>query len=161
MGELEGSLFVHVHTCVHESGTYTCNGTHSIHNRNQLTNPHQIIVATFSQVLSWLHPVTHASITRSSQPLVGPSKKRSKEDEAYIQAIHKANKYSKKIFIMDARPRINAVANIVSHTYKGTVCCASCNLSCLRLASFPGPTQLSVTCSVYFHLHMGRAWERG
>ena len=74
----------------------------------------KIIVATFSQVLSWLHPVTHASITRSSQPLVGPSKKRSKEDEAYIQAIHKANKYSKKIFIMDARPRINAVANIVS-----------------------------------------------
>ena len=79
-----------------------------------LTNPQQIIVTAFSQVLSWLHPVTHASITRSSQPLVGPSKKRSKEDEAYIQAIHKANKYSKKIFIMDARPRINAVANIVS-----------------------------------------------
>lgn len=37
-----------------------------------------------SQALSWLHPVTHASITRSSQPLVGPGKKRSKEDEGYI-----------------------------------------------------------------------------
>ncbi len=36
------------------------------------------------QVLSWLHPVTHTSITRSSQPLVGAGKKRSKEDEAYI-----------------------------------------------------------------------------
>ena len=84
----------------------------------KLQTLNKIIVTAFSQVLSWLHPVTHASITRSSQPLVGPSKKRSKEDEAYIQAIHKANKYSKKIFIMDARPRINAVANIVSHTYK-------------------------------------------
>ena len=120
LGRGEWELFVHMR--VHESGT--CNGTHSRH--TSLTNPQQIFVAAFSQVLSWLHPVTHASITRSSQPLVGPSKKRSKEDEAYIQAIHKANKYSKKIFIMDARPRINAVANIVSHTYKGTVHCASC-----------------------------------
>ena len=29
--------------------------------------------------------MTHASITRSSQPLVGPSRKRSKEDETYVQ----------------------------------------------------------------------------
>lgn len=63
-------------------------------------------------VLSWLHPVTHASITRSSQPLVGPGHKRSKEDETYIQTIFKANKFGKKIFIVDARPKINAVANI-------------------------------------------------
>ena len=41
------------------------------------------------QVLSWLHPVTHASITRSSQPLVGASRKRSKEDEDYLSAILK------------------------------------------------------------------------
>ena len=41
---------------------------------------------------------------------MGPSK-----DEEYIQAIHEANKYSKKIFVVGARPRINAVANIVSH----------------------------------------------
>ena len=43
----------------------------------------------FSQVLSWLHPVTHASITRSSQPLVGAARKRSKEDEDYLAAILK------------------------------------------------------------------------
>ena len=40
--------------------------------------------------------------------------KRNREDEAYINAILKANKYSKKLFIFDARPKINAVANIVS-----------------------------------------------
>ena len=45
----------------------------------------------FLQVLSWLHPVTHASITRSSQPLVGASRKRSKEDEDYLSAIFKVS----------------------------------------------------------------------
>lgn len=63
-------------------------------------------------VLSWLHPVTHASITRSSQPLLGTSRRRSKEDEAYLQTILTANRGSKKLFIFDARPRINAVANL-------------------------------------------------
>ena len=69
-----------------------------------------------SQVLSWLHPVTHASITRCSQPLVGTRGKRSLEDEAYIQAILKANDKSNKLYIMDARPKMNAMANIVSST---------------------------------------------
>ena len=70
----------------------------------------------FPQALSWIHPVTHASITRCSQPLLGPSVKRCREDEAYINTILKANKYSKKLYIFDARPKINAVANIVSET---------------------------------------------
>ena len=67
------------------------------------------------QILSWLHPVTHAAITRSSQPLVGLSTKKSKEDEALIQAIREANSDpSKTLFIMDARPWVNAVFNVVS-----------------------------------------------
>ena len=36
-------------------------------------------------MLSWLHNVTYASITRCSQPLVGPRVKRSENDEKYIQ----------------------------------------------------------------------------
>lgn len=39
----------------------------------------------FLQVLSWLHNVTYASITRCSQPLVGPMSKRNDNDEKYIQ----------------------------------------------------------------------------
>ncbi|XP_064390000.1 myotubularin-related protein 2-like [Halichondria panicea] len=62
-------------------------------------------------VLSWLHPVTHASITRCSQPLVGAATKRSTEDETYFDTIYKANN-AKKLYIMDARPKINAVANL-------------------------------------------------
>ncbi|KAG8237853.1 hypothetical protein J437_LFUL002462 [Ladona fulva] len=56
-------------------------------------------------VLSWIHPESQATITRCSQPLVGVSGKRSREDERYIQLIMDANAQSHKLFIMDARPR--------------------------------------------------------
>lgn len=96
-------------------------------------------VATFRSrnripVLSWIHPESQATITRCSQPLVGVSflyfflfvifvlifffsfvsqvgGKRSREDEKYIQLIMDANAQSHKIFIMDARPSANAIAN--------------------------------------------------
>ncbi|XP_077197604.1 phosphatidylinositol-3,5-bisphosphate 3-phosphatase MTMR2 isoform X2 [Paroedura picta] len=73
-------------------------------------------VATFRSrgripVLSWIHPESQATITRCSQPMVGVSSKRSKEDEKYLQAIMDSNAQSHKIFIYDARPSVNAVAN--------------------------------------------------
>uniref|UniRef100_A0A183EHR0 Myotubularin phosphatase domain-containing protein n=1 Tax=Gongylonema pulchrum TaxID=637853 RepID=A0A183EHR0_9BILA len=37
-------------------------------------------------VLSWLHPITQASITRSSQPMVGVTSRKSAEDERYCSA---------------------------------------------------------------------------
>lgn len=62
-------------------------------------------------VLSWIHPESQATITRASQPLVGVGGKRCKEDERYIQMIMDANAQSHKLFIMDARPSANAIAN--------------------------------------------------
>ncbi|XP_017769087.1 PREDICTED: myotubularin-related protein 2 isoform X2 [Nicrophorus vespilloides] len=62
-------------------------------------------------VLSWIHPESQATITRCSQPLVGVSGKRCREDEKYIQLIMDANAQSHKMFIMDARPSANAIAN--------------------------------------------------
>ena len=62
-------------------------------------------------VLSWLHPESQASLTRCSQPMVGVSGRRSREDERYVQMIMDANAQSHKIYIMDARPSANAVAN--------------------------------------------------
>ncbi|XP_026562655.1 myotubularin-related protein 2 isoform X2 [Pseudonaja textilis] len=62
-------------------------------------------------VLSWIHPESQATITRCSQPMVGVSGKRSKEDEKYLQAIMDSNAQSHKILIFDARPSVNAVAN--------------------------------------------------
>jgi myotubularin-related protein 1/2 len=44
--------------------------------------------------------------------LVGAGRKRNQDDENYIQAIIRANKHSHKLYIVDARPRMNAIANI-------------------------------------------------
>ncbi|XP_059820627.1 myotubularin-related protein 2 isoform X2 [Hypanus sabinus] len=62
-------------------------------------------------VISWIHPESQATITRCSQPLVGMSGKRSKDDEKFLQIIMDSNAQSHKIFIFDARPSVNAVAN--------------------------------------------------
>ncbi|XP_053485016.1 myotubularin-related protein 1a isoform X3 [Ictalurus furcatus] len=54
-------------------------------------------------VLSWIHPESQATIVRCSQPLVGPSDRRCKEDERYLQTIMDANAQSHKLTIFDAR----------------------------------------------------------
>ncbi|XP_062305041.1 myotubularin [Osmerus eperlanus] len=72
-------------------------------------------VATFRSraripVLSWIHRENQAVITRCSQPLVGMSGKRNKDDERYLELIREANGAA-KLTIYDARPSVNAVAN--------------------------------------------------
>lgn len=62
--------------------------------------------------LSWIHPESNATITRSSQPLVGIANKRSREDERYLHLILEANPHAHKLLIYDARPQTNAVANV-------------------------------------------------
>ena len=51
---------------------------------------------------------------RCSQPLVGMSGKRNKDDEKYLDVIRETNKPTSKLTIYDARPSVNAVANKVS-----------------------------------------------
>ncbi|XP_064607612.1 myotubularin-related protein 8-like isoform X2 [Liolophura sinensis] len=60
--------------------------------------------------LSYLHRDNQASITRCSQPLAGFSA-RCMEDEQMLQAILKANPSSKYMYVVDTRPKINAMAN--------------------------------------------------
>ncbi|XP_041111509.1 myotubularin-like isoform X1 [Polyodon spathula] len=62
-------------------------------------------------VVSWIHPVNQAVIMRCSQPLVGMSGKRNKDDERYLDIIREANGQTTKLTIYDARPNVNAVAN--------------------------------------------------
>lgn len=62
-------------------------------------------------VLSWIHPDNQAVIVRCSQPLVGMSGKRSKDDERYVDIIRESNGQTQKLTIFDARPSVNAVAN--------------------------------------------------
>uniref|UniRef100_A0AAQ5Z283 Myotubularin n=1 Tax=Amphiprion ocellaris TaxID=80972 RepID=A0AAQ5Z283_AMPOC len=61
-------------------------------------------------VLSWIHRENQAVIARCSQPLVGMSGKRNKDDERYLDLIREANDTT-KLTIYDARPSVNAVAN--------------------------------------------------
>lgn len=63
-------------------------------------------------VLSWIHPRSMATITRCSQPLISVVGKRSKEDENMVSVIMEANAQSHRICIFDARPKVNAVANM-------------------------------------------------
>jgi hypothetical protein len=59
--------------------------------------------------LSWYNSKTGVSLTRCAQPLIGILKK-SNEDEKFIELILKSNKTnSKKLYIVDLRPKINAV----------------------------------------------------
>ncbi|KAM4020798.1 myotubularin isoform 4-T5 [Anomaloglossus baeobatrachus] len=62
-------------------------------------------------VVSWIHPENQSVITRCSQPLVGMSGKRNKDDERYLEIIKDANNQTSKLTIYDARPNVNAVAN--------------------------------------------------
>ncbi len=68
------------------------------------------------QVLSWIHPESQATIVRCSQPLVGPSDRRCKEDEHFLQIIMDANAQSHKLTIFDARQSSVALTNKVQNT---------------------------------------------
>ncbi|TRY88057.1 hypothetical protein DNTS_000039 [Danionella cerebrum] len=61
-------------------------------------------------VLSYFHRDTSASICRSSQPLSGFSA-RSSEDEQMLQAIMRSNPVSDFMYVVDTRPKLNAMAN--------------------------------------------------
>uniref|UniRef100_A0A1I8ACK0 phosphatidylinositol-3,5-bisphosphate 3-phosphatase n=1 Tax=Steinernema glaseri TaxID=37863 RepID=A0A1I8ACK0_9BILA len=62
-------------------------------------------------VLSWINPETSAAITRSSQPMVGMTSRKSPDDERYLQMIVEANANSHQLPIFDARPSVNAKVN--------------------------------------------------
>jgi len=64
-------------------------------------------------VLTYLHNDKMAAICRCSQPLSG-FQKRSFEDEKLLQAILKANTGSTFMYVVDTRPKINAMANRAS-----------------------------------------------
>lgn len=89
-------------------------------------------------------------IVRCSQPLVGMSGKRNKDDERYLDMIREAND-TIKLTIFDARPNVNAVANKVrgerssARHLTNTGECAGCNLLFIGLnwnqpKTTPGPT---------------------
>eukprot|EP00026_Physarum_polycephalum_P001559 Phypoly_transcript_01561.p1 GENE.Phypoly_transcript_01561~~Phypoly_transcript_01561.p1 ORF type:complete len:816 (+),score=145.17 Phypoly_transcript_01561:105-2552(+) len=63
--------------------------------------------------LAWIHPINKASITRCSQPLSGVSRSHSPEDVKLVTSILSATPGASELLIMDARPLVNARANVV------------------------------------------------
>ncbi|XP_006832013.1 PREDICTED: myotubularin-related protein 6 [Chrysochloris asiatica] len=61
-------------------------------------------------VLSYYHQEKEAAVCRCSQPLSGFSA-RCLEDEHLLQAISKANPVNRYMYVMDTRPKLNAMAN--------------------------------------------------
>ncbi|XP_070265556.1 phosphatidylinositol-3,5-bisphosphate 3-phosphatase MTMR6 isoform X2 [Myotis yumanensis] len=61
-------------------------------------------------VLSYYHQNKEAAICRCSQPLSGFSA-RCLEDEHLLQAISKANPANRYMYVVDTRPKLNAIAN--------------------------------------------------
>uniref|UniRef100_A0A671QIF0 phosphatidylinositol-3,5-bisphosphate 3-phosphatase n=1 Tax=Sinocyclocheilus anshuiensis TaxID=1608454 RepID=A0A671QIF0_9TELE len=62
-------------------------------------------------VLSWIHSESQAAIVRCGQPQVGPTDRRCREDERYLQTILDANAQSHKLCIFDARQSTVADTN--------------------------------------------------
>uniref|UniRef100_A0A672FMH5 Myotubularin related protein 7b n=1 Tax=Salarias fasciatus TaxID=181472 RepID=A0A672FMH5_SALFA len=60
--------------------------------------------------LSYFHQDTLAAVCRCSQPLSGFSG-RCQEDEMMLQAVMKSNPGSEYIYVVDTRPKLNAMAN--------------------------------------------------
>nr|XP_046256702.1 myotubularin-related protein 7b isoform X2 [Scatophagus argus] len=60
--------------------------------------------------LTYFHQDTLAAVCRCSQPLSGFSG-RSQEDEMMLQAVMKSNPGSDYIYVVDTRPKLNAMAN--------------------------------------------------
>ena len=77
--------------------------------------------------------------------MVGVANRRNKEDEGYIQMIMDANAQSHKLYIMDARPSVNAMANMVGlfHLPNNGGC-----HGCVRLV-----VGLTTTCAISAYHH--------
>jgi hypothetical protein len=87
--------------------------------------------------LSWIDPVTLASITRCSQPLPGRlGNTRSREDEHLIHQIFKSNPDHPQTggYILDARPYQNAMANrALGAGFERTELYMGCNIEFMNI----------------------------
>lgn len=61
--------------------------------------------------MTWKHPQSCATLSRSSQPLVGLSIQTCAEDKKLINLIRATNPYGENLYIIDARPKANAIGN--------------------------------------------------
>ena len=63
--------------------------------------------------MTWKHPETNSTLSRSSQPLVGWNGQ-SDDDQRLITQMRLANPSAEFFYILDARPKANAMGNQVA-----------------------------------------------
>lgn len=64
--------------------------------------------------VTWIHPRSHATLSRCSQPLSGINRKRNEADERLLRSLREINPTcNETLYIMDARPFKAAVGNTV------------------------------------------------
>jgi hypothetical protein len=64
-------------------------------------------------VIVWKHPTNDSILVRCSQPMPGITKKRNKQDEEFINVLTSKCKSKRALYILDARPKVNAQANVL------------------------------------------------
>lgn len=85
-------------------------------------------------MLSYVHRANEATITRCSQPLAGVQQKRCPQDEQLVQSIFATCPQQVTHYIIDARPRLNAVANRASGAgYEATEHYRNCRYLCMGI----------------------------
>nr|CAG4715757.1 unnamed protein product [Naegleria fowleri] len=84
-------------------------------------------------ILSWIHPIKKLCIVRSSQPMVGITRARCKEDEELVEAIRRASG-SERLLIIDCRPKANAWANtVMGKGYENISYYTNCSLEFMNI----------------------------
>ncbi|KAG2389624.1 hypothetical protein C9374_014184 [Naegleria lovaniensis] len=84
-------------------------------------------------ILSWIHPIKKLCIVRSSQPMVGITRARCKEDEELVDAIRRASG-SERLLIIDCRPKANAWANtVMGKGYENISYYTNCSLEFMNI----------------------------
>uniref|UniRef100_A0A6B2L0V2 Myotubularin phosphatase domain-containing protein n=1 Tax=Arcella intermedia TaxID=1963864 RepID=A0A6B2L0V2_9EUKA len=69
--------------------------------------------------LCWKHPTQPITITRCSQPKIGIAFNSSTEDKHLIEAIRQSNPLSPTLYLVDARPKVSAIGNVIGPTQGG------------------------------------------
>eukprot|EP01125_Pyxidicula_operculata_P013798 TRINITY_DN4578_c0_g1_i5.p1 TRINITY_DN4578_c0_g1~~TRINITY_DN4578_c0_g1_i5.p1 ORF type:complete len:499 (-),score=53.95 TRINITY_DN4578_c0_g1_i5:120-1616(-) len=70
-------------------------------------------------VLCWKHRILPMSICRCSQPGVGITLAKSNSDKQLIEAIRQTNPLSPILYLVDARPKVSAIGNVIGPSQGG------------------------------------------
>eukprot|EP01127_Copromyxa_protea_P001965 TRINITY_DN11865_c0_g1_i1.p1 TRINITY_DN11865_c0_g1~~TRINITY_DN11865_c0_g1_i1.p1 ORF type:complete len:584 (-),score=49.41 TRINITY_DN11865_c0_g1_i1:28-1545(-) len=69
--------------------------------------------------LCWMHASKPITITRCAQPSVGLTLTESTADRELVESIRASNPLSETLYVIDARPKVNAIGNVIGPSQGG------------------------------------------